>query len=260
VVYWHMPQETIGVIIPAYNEVHTIERSLQAVTDQANPADLVMVVNNSSTDGTPDAVRASFPDVVVLDEPRKGTGIACNSGFNAAIAEGAGIIMRTDADTAPRPNWVQTTRDYLATNTNKVIVGGPSRSLRDAHYRRGDEVIVPLMFAAMRYGGAVVRRQVQLALQTAGHNMAIRSEAFEAAGGFPDAGIDTTDEDCVLLYEIYRQYGLAAIGRNPDMVVETSARRIRKLGFIGMLRYYAREGADAGPHRRRMLDGQIDIR
>lgn len=255
-----MNREKSALVIPAYNEVLTIERTLQSVCDMAEQPDMTIVVDNASTDGTAEAVKASFPDVVVISEEEKGTGIACNTGFNHATNEGAEIILRTDADTVPWQNWLSTTLDYFEQHPNKQLVSGKSRSLNDEYYRGADRLMIPLVQGLIRFGGVAVKRDIGLLRLVVGHNMAVRSHAFEAVGRFPNSRIDDTDEDYELLKKIKNMYGFQALGRNPDMIVDTSARRIRKVGYIGILQYHGTSGEGADEYRRAKMGGEIDIR
>lgn len=68
----------INVIIPAFNEEHSIGKVIADI-----PAELdveVLVCNNGSTDQT--AINAQRAGAVVLDEPRKGYGYACLKGMD----------------------------------------------------------------------------------------------------------------------------------------------------------------------------------
>jgi hypothetical protein len=67
----------------------------------------VLVVDNASTDGSVDAVRKTFPDVLVLPQERNlrfagGT----NAGIRRALADGADMVMLLNNDTIVDPKCV----------------------------------------------------------------------------------------------------------------------------------------------------------
>src|SRR5690606_29246717 len=49
----------------------------------------------------------------VIHEPVKGTGAAADTGMRAAIAAGADLLARTDADCIPREDWTAAVRRAL---------------------------------------------------------------------------------------------------------------------------------------------------
>jgi glycosyltransferase involved in cell wall biosynthesis len=105
------------IVVPAYNEEACIGQTLDALAAQSLAPDGIVVVDNNSTDGTSDVVehrQRDIPNLHLVFEERKGTGIACNTGFRYAIDEiGARTISRTDADASPRPNWNEVICSYF---------------------------------------------------------------------------------------------------------------------------------------------------
>jgi dolichyl-phosphate beta-glucosyltransferase len=88
----------VSVVIPAYNEVSRLPRTLERVCSflSGRPHEIV-VVDDGSTDGTADAARAAGgPGLVLLrHEPNRGKGYAVRRGMLAA--RGARRLM-SDAD------------------------------------------------------------------------------------------------------------------------------------------------------------------
>lgn len=95
---------TVSVIVPAYNAAPTIGAMLNAVVHQVDaPSNLeIIVVDNGSTDGTPDVVRR-FSGVTLLAESKRGPSAARNRGLHHAIGD---IIVHLDADTVPTRTWL----------------------------------------------------------------------------------------------------------------------------------------------------------
>jgi glycosyltransferase involved in cell wall biosynthesis len=87
----------ISVIIPTYNEAHSIGRVLAEI-----PADLVtevIVVDSNSTDGTPEI--AGRAGARVVSEQRRGYGQACLTGV--ACASSPDVVVFLDGDYSDRP-------------------------------------------------------------------------------------------------------------------------------------------------------------
>lgn len=101
-----MSTPLVSVIIPVWNGRDPIQRCLAALRAQTMPEDQfeVIVVDNGSTDGTAEVVRA-FPGVTLLVEPRPGSYAARNLGL--AHARGRYIAF-TDADCRPERDWLET--------------------------------------------------------------------------------------------------------------------------------------------------------
>ena len=88
----------MSVIIPTHNEAQSIGRVLADL-----PADIVtevLVVDSSSTDGTPEI--ASKMGARVVQEPRRGYGRACLTGL--ATANSPDVVVFLDGDYSDRPD------------------------------------------------------------------------------------------------------------------------------------------------------------
>lgn len=88
----------VSVLIPAYNEGRVIARTVRSVLAQSYPHFEVVVVDDGSTDDTPDAAAAASTDarVRVVRQPNGGKAAALNHGIALATGE---IIVVIDADT-----------------------------------------------------------------------------------------------------------------------------------------------------------------
>lgn len=254
--------EGITVVVPAYNEALLIRGTLDALTRQRTDTNYhVVLVDNGSTDSTAE-IAASYPNITLLHEPKKGTGYAANTGFAYAIAEdNPRVIMRTDADTVPAQDWVEAASQYLGKRSDKQLISGLVRPLKDEYYRHSDEVLLPASYVAYRLGVTVLKRTLWPLRAARGGNMAIRPRAFEAVGGFPDCAIDDNDDDLELTRKIYAAYGLRGLGNVRGMEVRTSMRRIRKTGWLGLGNYYLNfTGQSLSDLRNQMTGGEVDIR
>ena len=92
---------TVSGVIPAYNEIATVEKLLRRVKEV--PLDLeVIVVDDGSTDGTRDLLReleGELIDQLHFHEKNSGKGAALRTGFGRATGD---VIVVQDADLQPR--------------------------------------------------------------------------------------------------------------------------------------------------------------
>ena len=237
---------TLWVVVPAYNEAERVGQTLQSLVWQTDTDFTLLVVDNGSKDSTVDLVRAfgeiaPFP-VEVLVEPEKGVGSAVDTGFRHAIANGAQLIARTDADCLPHPGWVAAARAALTAGAGMVF--GQLRARRDENGvigRAAFRVMVGLastfgrLRPANRTGGYLAPYRMH-----AGNNMAITAELYLAVGGMPRRPSPT---DRAFLNRVRRH--TAAIARCRAMVVENSTRRLKAYGVMGTARWYLDRGSAA---------------
>lgn len=87
----------VSVIIPAYNEIKTVEEIVRRVQATGIPEEIV-IVDDGSTDGTRDVLKQldGIGNVrVILRERNQGKGAAVMDGIRAAIGE---VLLIQDAD------------------------------------------------------------------------------------------------------------------------------------------------------------------
>jgi len=98
------------ICLPTYNERENLESMLDALGRVIGGDDRVLVIDDSSPDGTgelADQLAASLPFVDVLHRPRKeGLGPAYLAGFRRALAEGAELVVEIDCDFSHDPTDV----------------------------------------------------------------------------------------------------------------------------------------------------------
>jgi glycosyltransferase involved in cell wall biosynthesis len=253
------------VVVPAYNESDQIMQTLNSLYMQTLRPEGVVVVDNGSTDATAGIVAraaCSYPNLYLIDEPRKGTGFAVNTGCNYAIDElGAEIISRTDADTVVSPDWTSNIKKSFQTTRKLQLLSGPSYPKKDRYHRKYDQIAWPLLRKVFLLGMAAVSRDLAMSRIAIGHNLSTRASAFLEVGGFRDGDIGESDEDIEYSKAVRDRFGLTSIQHHPEIKVYTSMRRVRKLGYIGMSKYYLYSGGVPSKERRHaMLNGEIDIR
>ncbi len=133
-------------------------RSLQRVT---YPELSIVVVDNGSTDGGPEAVAAEFPAVRLLPlGENRGFAGAVNRGVEAALADGADAVLLLNNDTTVEPGFLEPLVDaacvacvgaacaqILDSATGRIWYAGASYDPRRGHQGRhtgyGDEPLPP---------------------------------------------------------------------------------------------------------------------
>jgi dolichol-phosphate mannosyltransferase len=123
---------TPWVILPTYNEAENLERIVGAVLERLPAYGRVLVVDDSSPDGTgeiADRLASAEDSVDVLHRPRKeGLGPAYLAGFHVALDDGADRIIEMDADfshdPADLPRLIQATEEADLAIGSRYVSGG----------------------------------------------------------------------------------------------------------------------------------------
>lgn len=118
----------VSVVIPVYNEERFIEPFLSSVYEQDYDKDLfeVIVVDGHSSDRTVEIVREKFPEVRVIDNPRKIVPISMNMGIRAAKGK---YIIRLDAHSIYPKDYFSRLIHYITSLPAADNVGGVCRTL-----------------------------------------------------------------------------------------------------------------------------------
>jgi dolichol-phosphate mannosyltransferase len=115
----------VWVVLPTYNEATNIERLVTAVRAKLPASAQVLIVDDSSPDGTGEiAARLADEDGAIhyLRRPAKeGLGPAYIAGFREALAGGAGLILEMDADFSHDPAYLP--RLLAAAERADVVIG-----------------------------------------------------------------------------------------------------------------------------------------
>ncbi len=101
----------ITVVTPAFNARPWVGETLRALLAQSGPALELIVLDDGSTDGTGDFVRAEFPAVRVLGHPNMGEAATVNRGVAAASHD---LVAVVNADDPVLPGWAAAMAQAMA--------------------------------------------------------------------------------------------------------------------------------------------------
>ena len=182
----------LTVVIPAYNEVETIERVLDRVGGAPLPDGVeleIVVVDDASADGTQDKLEELANSggrafKLVRHEVNQGKGAALRSGF--AAAEGDFVLVQ-DADLEYHPRDYPVLLQPLLEEGADVVfgsrfLGGPHRVLFFWHYQGNrfltllSNMLTDLNLSDMETGYKVFRREVLERLTLRSNRFAIEPE------------------------------------------------------------------------------------
>lgn len=95
-----------SAVLTSFNKCNDVRANLAAIFSQTLPFESVIVVDNASSDGTQEMIRAEFPQVELVVMPHSGYG-ACetfNIGFAASRSPLTAIL---DDDIVMPPDWLE---------------------------------------------------------------------------------------------------------------------------------------------------------
>jgi exopolysaccharide biosynthesis polyprenyl glycosylphosphotransferase len=183
----------ISVIIPAYNAEGIIAEGLTALRNQTVPAAQyeVIVVDDGSEDRTVEVARQAGARVLAM--PHQGPAAARNAGVRAAHGE---IVLFTDADCVPAPDWIEEMVRPFREDPDVVGVKG--------RYKTRQRSIVA-RFAQIEFEDRYRRlERLQTIDFVDSHAAGFRKQTFLAMGGFDPNFPVANNEDVELSYKLAR--------------------------------------------------------
>ncbi len=220
-----------SVIIPVYNGATVIERCLNALSVQSlPPGDYeILVVDDGSTDETPQVVTqwgATHPALCVqfVQQANAGPAAARNRGAEAARAP---LLLFTDADCAPAPDWIAT----LLAAFDEMPGELPLVGAKGTYLSQQSALVARFVQAEYedRYDLATPHGEIDF-IDT--YSAAYRRDVFLENGGFDETLTDVSVEDQELSFR------LAQKGHRMIFVPEA---RVDHLHAETVLRYWQRK-------------------
>jgi GT2 family glycosyltransferase len=123
---------SVYIILLTYQMRNVAERCLLSLERLTYPNRRIIVVDNNSNDGTEQAIKSQFPEVIML-QTRQNLGYTGgnNYGIRFAMDNGADYVLILNPDTIlVNPGFIEEMVDYAETN-RKVGILGPRVFLRE---------------------------------------------------------------------------------------------------------------------------------
>ena len=235
---------SVSVVIPAYNHAAFLAGALRSVLEQRLRALEVVVVDDGSTDGTVEVLRAYENQIRVLRQPNRGVAAARNAG--AAVASGT-LLAFLDADDVWLPTKLERQAARIALDRELGLVHCGVQEID------GEGRLLRLRLDGME--GWISREMLLFrrgVILGGGSGAMVPRAVFECVGGF-DEGLSTS-ADWDLYYRIAYRYRVGFVpealvryrvhGANMHRNVRTMARE--------MLAAYAKVFSDPDPEVQRL--------
>jgi GT2 family glycosyltransferase len=114
----------VGIVLVNYNGRDDTLECLESLGDLSYPNWFAVLVDNASTDGCAAAVRASFPEVRVIESAENlGFAGGNNVGIRAALERGAEFLFLLNNDTTVAPDLLERLTDAFAADPALWIAG-----------------------------------------------------------------------------------------------------------------------------------------
>ena len=119
----------VSVVIPTYNRADLVGHAIRSALDQTMDDLEVIVVDDGSTDGTPDVLaRFADPRVRVIHQANKGISSALNTGFRAAAGD---AVIMLGSDDRFLPYCLARLVAALDAHPDAVLVYGRAQAMDD---------------------------------------------------------------------------------------------------------------------------------
>jgi cellulose synthase/poly-beta-1,6-N-acetylglucosamine synthase-like glycosyltransferase len=196
----------LSIIIPVYNRAHLIANALDSVIQQRDDDCEIIVIDDGSTDTTPQTLKRYNGQIRVVRTENQGAGLARNTGIQLAKGKYVAFLDSDDvwfpwtvknlkqiiAQTG-RPSVIQTTFVWLQAE-GKLPADAPA----DVQYQVFEDVFSYGMCHAMSGAGATI----------------VKSEALRKCGGFSNQRI--VGEDIDLLFKLGTEKGCVLLSNPPS--------------------------------------------
>ena len=177
----------VSIVIAAHNAAATLGECLAAVENQSYTDREVIVVDDGSTDATPEIAR-KFP-VTLIQQPKSGPATARNAGGRIASGD---VIAFTDSDCVPHNDWVS--RLVEGFDEGVGAVGGTYGIANSA------SLLARIIHNEIRSRHAEFGYEVDF---LGSYNLAVKRDVFNAMNGFDENFGAASGEDNDLSYRIH---------------------------------------------------------
>jgi glycosyltransferase involved in cell wall biosynthesis len=202
----------VSIVIATYNRWPMVGESIESALGQTFPAREVIVVDDGSTDGTAEHVRACYPAVQLVRQQNAERGVAYNHGI--AVARGRYVAFLDDDDVYERWHLAQfgsalSRRPDALVFASRAWFWDPVTGRRRLH-----EPFDPATIAHDALKGTLVVPQMMVAAKS----------ALLEVGGFPEDREMMGSEDWLLLIKLARRFELVPLPE-PSLRIRVHAGR-----------------------------------
>lgn len=186
-----MSEPSVSVVVPAYNAMPDVLEAVESALAQERPASEIVVVDDRSSDGTGDAVRARFGDRVRVITGRYGSASAArNAGWRAATGEWIAFL---DADDLWTPDKLSASLALFeaAPHADWCFTDGTGKALDGQEH---PSILARWVDLEEPYCGSPVGELIDVNFILTSSVIARRS-ALEALGGFDETLSHAEDVD-----------------------------------------------------------------
>ena len=221
--------EDCAIVVPSYARPEKVRACVEALLRlEGGPWPIVV-----ADDGTPEPLEPLLsdlgPGLRVVRQPNGGPGAARNAGVRAA--EGAELILFTDDDCRPRPDWARRLVAAQGGEPMRLVGGRIENALHDDVCASASQSLSSYLYEFYQ------SRSSDMNFFTT-NNMCLRREDFLAVGGFdPRFRIASEDRDLSLRW---KDAG-GTLAFEPGAVVDHS----HDMTFAAFLRQHAGYGRGA---------------
>lgn len=184
----HAAAVTVSIVIVTYNGRPYLANCLTSVLAQAGHDVKVVVVDNKSSDGSPQFIREHFPAVRLAENrENRGFAAACNQG--AQVANGD-VLIFLNQDTVVFPGWLAELVAPLALQDDVGLTTSRLRLMSDPDrlHLCGQDVHFTGLVFGRGYGQPAASQPTPCDVDAvSGASFAIRRELWQRLGGFDEA-------------------------------------------------------------------------
>lgn len=171
-----MRKPKVTVLMPAFNAAEYIAEAIASVLRQSFTDFELLIINDGSTDNTLSVIQQfTDPRIRLLEQEKKGIGIALNNGLSAA---NGGYIARFDADDICFPQRLEQQVEFLDTHPAYVLAGCDTEYIDEA----GEHLF---NFTCAGHTHDEIMRQLYLECPFIHSGVMYRKDEVLKAGGYP---------------------------------------------------------------------------
>jgi glycosyltransferase involved in cell wall biosynthesis len=179
-----MPTPLVSILLPVYNGALTLDAALDSVAAQTVQDFEIVVVDDGSTDATPDVLsRRHDPRLRVLTTPHVGLLEALNLGLSACLGR---YIARLDADDICRPQRLERQLSVMEQDPGVAVCGTQVEAFPTTDVAEGFQIYVDWQNGLLT--DEQIRREIFIESPIAHPSAMMRREELVQMGAYQERG------------------------------------------------------------------------